>query len=44
VESDDSRVVLAMADPMDVAVSDYVSERTGLKVEYAVAPERTFFR
>ena len=39
VESDDSRVVLAMADPMDVAVSDYVSECTGLKVEYAVAPE-----
>jgi type IV pilus assembly protein PilB len=39
VESDDSRVVLAMADPMDVGVSDHVSSQTGLKVEYAVSPE-----
>lgn len=39
VERDNSRVVLAMADPMDVGISDYVSSRTGLKVEYAVAPQ-----
>lgn len=39
IDCNDTRVLLAMADPMDIAVSDYVSSRTGLRVEYAVAPE-----